>query len=268
MAGWLIDKTPLDSPEQGWIVDGTSGIPVPAQRAAELVEVPFADGAIPVAGGMQTTILAIRVFVESGRERSYDLLMDRMARLVRLVQDGEWLVWERDGRGLTGVDRELRCARILRTVISEPERAGWSGAFVEVEFTLAPYWRSEGNYGDSFEPASSAKETHTIQVFKGTTAPVVDATVKVNGPATRVELTSGNTGITVTKTIPVKKELMIDCEHRTVTQDHKPVPFDYPAGGFLQIQPSPDGAAPVIQSTIAGYSKNTYVDIRGHKWYL
>lgn len=263
MTEWQIDGTPLQDKRRGWRVDGESLIPYPPTRAVELVEVPFLDGATPVPGGMQPTVLTIRVFVESGKPGSFDLLLDRQADFYRLVQEGEWLTF-------VGDKRQKREARILRAIVSQPERAGWCGVFLTTEFTLAPYWRDPDLHTVTVPLSGGSGQRVQLEPFRDSTAPLVDAVITVSGPFTRLQLDAGDTGVTVEARTAAGETAVIDCRDHSVTVAGKRVAFDYPGGGFLKIPAATVGDPyPVVTATVAGvdrsYSKLT---VEGHTWFL
>lgn len=119
---------------------------------------------------------------------------------------------------------------------------------------------------------ASSSTPHSLNAFRGSTAPITDARVTFFGPVSNPRIAIGDRWLQFNGVIGAGRELLLDCEHwhaspgagadwtTPVTQVYRE-----PGPEWLEIPPSPDSLDLVFTHTGGGSAS---VEIAGHRKFL
>ncbi len=212
MPTYSLDGVALDHPAGCWrLKQGTRRRPLPGVRSVEVV-VPGRAGELPIVGlDRATTTLALEFGVTAattaGADGGFEQLEANLEALSALLGVQHRLMTLRYEAGSL-----VRVAEVTIPTVSEPEI--WPGAnrarLTAICRIPGVYWRdeTEATWAGLLPGASQAATP-----FAGSTGPIVDALLRVTGPATNPSVTDVATGgkVSYTGTVSAGNRLLIDC---------------------------------------------------------
>jgi hypothetical protein len=195
MATYTVDGVPLDHPAGCWkLLAATQVRPLPGVRAAS-VSVPGRPGELPLVGeDVEATTVGLTVGITgvspTGVDQGATGLELNMRALYALVGVRHRLL---DVRYTPAADVPALVAEAKVVAASEPQV--WLGA---ARARLSVVLRIPGAYWRDVAPAEWSTSTLgapvRVSTLDGATAPVLDAVLRVTGPATDLRVTDTATG--------------------------------------------------------------------------
>ncbi|WP_433235547.1 hypothetical protein ACQPYK_25530 [Streptosporangium sp. CA-135522] len=223
MATYVLDGVPLDHPSGCWrLKKGTKRRPLPGARSVS-VAVPGRAGDLPIMGlDHEATSFGLALTVYSrtpdGHNGGFEQLEANMEALGALLGVRHRLITCKWVAGSI-----IRVAGVTIEAVSEPEvNVGAALArLTAVVKVPGVYWRDEA---DSTWTGTLPGAEQIVTPLAGSTGPIVDALLRVTGPAVNPSVTDVATGGTVAYagTVPAGQHLLIDCgrlQAATVTTD-------------------------------------------------
>jgi hypothetical protein len=223
MPTYALDGVPLDHPAGCWRTKvGTKRRPLPGVRSVS-VKVPGVAGELPVHGlDLETTTLPLVIGVTgrapSGGAGGFEQLERNLEAISAMLGVRHRLM------DLTYTAGSIvRVAQITVEAVSEPEinTSAARARLTAVVKIPAVYWRDPV---EAVWTGSANAASQLITPLAGSTGPIVDALVRVTGPAVNLSVTDVATGATVGRPsgLLAGERLLIDCGQmraRLITTD-------------------------------------------------
>ncbi len=288
-ATYILDGVPLDHPAGCWrLKKGTKRRPLPGVRSVNL-SVPGRAGDLPVLGldheattlGLALTVYPYTPSGVDGGAQQMEHNLEALGALLGVRHRLLPLKW------VTG--SIVRVADVTVEAVAEPEY--FPGAamarLTAVVKIPAVYWRDEA---DATWEGTLPGAGQIVTPLAGSTGPIVDAVLRVTGPAVQPAVTDVATGGTVayTGTVQAGEHLLIDCGSLTAaiattdTWDQfggTDVTGDINATGpgsafrWLHLTPAmavgdPHSRAVLVDATALGTSAASALAVRARRSYL
>ncbi|WP_158852836.1 hypothetical protein [Saccharothrix deserti] len=214
MATYAVDGVPLDHPAGCWkLLAATQVRPLPGARAA-LVAVPGRPGELPLVGAdVEATTIGLTLGVTGvdpdGLDQGAAGLDANLAALYALFGVRHRLL---DVRYTPAPGAAEVAAEATVTAASEPQV--WIGA---ARARLAVVLRIPGAFWRDVAPSTWSTTTLSAPVrvttLDGSSAPVLDAVLRITGPVTGLRITDTVTGgwVSYSVTLPAGRALRIHC---------------------------------------------------------
>lgn len=211
-ATYVLDGVPLDHPAGCWrLKRGTKRRPLPGVRAVNL-SVPGRAGDLPVLGldhEATTFGLAFTVYpyTPSGADGGAEQMEANLEALGALLGTRHRLMTLKWATGSI-----VRVAGVTVEATSEPEYFAGAAMVRLTAVVKVPgvYWRDEA---DSTWAGTMPGAGQIVTPLAGSTGPIVDAVLRVTGPAVQPSVRDVATGGTVayTGTVQASQHLLVDC---------------------------------------------------------
>ncbi|GAA1769900.1 hypothetical protein [Nonomuraea bangladeshensis] len=288
-ATYFLDGVPLDHPAGCWrLKKGTKRRPLPGVRSVAL-SVPGRAGDLPVLGlDHEATALGLALTVysstPSGADGGAEQMEHNLEALGALLGTRHRLMTL---KWVTGTI--VRVAGVTVEAVSEPEYFPGAALAKLTAVVKVPgvYWRDEA---DSTWAGTLPGAGQIVTPLAGSTGPIVDALLRVTGPAVQPSVRDVATGGTVayTGTVQAGEHLLIDCGTLTAavvatdtwdqaggTDVTGQIQATGPGSAFrwLHLTPAmavgdPHSRAVLVDATALGTSGASALMIRGRRSYL
>ncbi|MGI5161384.1 hypothetical protein [Microbispora sp. CA-102843] len=210
---YTVDGVPMDS--TGWYLTPTTRRrPLPAAKAVA-VEVPGRAGQLPVLGlDVEATTITLGLFVTccrpDGTEGDLEALEHNLAALYSVFGVRHRLL---DVRHMPAPGIELQASATVLAAADPDVDIPNRYARMQVVLTIpGTYWRDVSALTWAGKLPAAAQ---TVTPLAGSTAPIVDALVRITGPATNPKITDVATGVTLAYAgaITGGQRVLVDCEN-------------------------------------------------------
>ncbi|MFG1709243.1 hypothetical protein ACFLIM_39235 [Nonomuraea sp. M3C6] len=288
-ATYFLDGVPLDHPAGCWrLKKGTQRRPLPGVRTVNL-SVPGRSGDLPVLGldheattfGLAFTVYSCTPSGADGGGEQMETNLEALGALLGVRHRLMTLKW------VTGAI--VRVAGVTVEATSEPEYFAGAAMARLTAVVKVPgvYWRDEA---DSTWTGTLPGAGQIVTPLAGSTGPIVDALLRVTGPAIHPSVTDVATGgaVSYTDTVQAGQHLLVDCGRLTaaiVTTDTwdldagTDVTGDINATGpgsasrWLHLTPAmavgdPHSRAVLVDTTASGTSGASALKIQSRRSYL
>lgn len=206
MITYAIDGVPLDDPNSRWRLLKTTTVgPGLSVRAVD-VAIPGMDGNLPA--GLEALDAPSQLFRMGVYGRDTAELMLNYGALLPLFTSGVTVT-----KTVGGVDRSIAAAG-KSTTTPEYFPAGPRLQFTAEMRLPGVFWRGQSATWTVVAPASGT--TYPVTTLDGSTAPVDDALVLIDGPVVNPKLTCGTGWFRLGLTLAAGESALVDCRAWTV----------------------------------------------------